>query len=132
MPAKCHFCETNTHSDIDKEQYPVCERVFLTKNEAWSLIGDTRSPTIHVMMNPKENMLVGVDWERNRVKCLIQDCEYIEMTDPKGYAREHGHGLAVMYNGWHHFVETPEAALKAYEELFLNEKSSLNTITETK
>jgi hypothetical protein len=70
------------------------------------------------MMNPKENMLVGADWERKRIKDLIQGCEYIEMTDPKGYARSHGHGLAVMYNGWHHFVETPEEALKAYEELY--------------
>ena len=31
MPATCHWCETNTHSDEDKEQYPVCERNFLTK-----------------------------------------------------------------------------------------------------
>jgi hypothetical protein len=65
-------------------------------------------------------MLIGGDWSREDIKELIENCEYIEMTDQKGEARRMGHGLAVMSNGWHYFIETPESNLKAFEECFLN------------
>jgi len=123
MPAKCPFCETNTHGDSDKEQYPVCERNFLTPSEAWAITAEDKKPdeTTHVFANPSNGMLIGADWSRKAIKDLFERCKYIERCDPTGKARAMKHGLAVRdFDDRNLFVETDETKLKAYEDLFLN------------
>ena len=119
MPAKCHWCETNTHSDDDKERYPVCNRVFLTKNEAWTLIGDNGKESYYVICNPRENVLVGADWERQRLKDLIEKSEYIELAARTGVARKMKHGIAIFWDSTNWFVETEEKALKCFEVIYV-------------
>lgn len=124
MPAKCHFCETGTHSDFDKEQFPKCVRNFITRSEAWALIAENKSgdETIHVMANPQANILIGADWSRNAIKELLERAKYIERCEPTGTARGMKHGIAVMdTDNKYWFVETDENTLKAYEELHFGE-----------
>lgn len=119
MPIKCHWCETNTHSDIDKEQYPECKRVFLTKNEAWAIIGEDKVKNeYHIFLNPRENLLIGTDLPRDEIKDLIQRSKHIELCDAKGEARRMKHGICVYVDSKSIFMETSETMLKAFEELY--------------
>jgi hypothetical protein len=123
MPAKCKWCENNNHGDHDKEQHPTCERHFLTSSEAWAIIAESKphDAMIHVVANPRENILVGGERTRKEIKDMLETADYIEHCDPEGHARKMKHGLYLMdssHRGW--FVETDEEALKAYEELFIN------------
>ena len=121
MPAKCPFCKNNTHKPPKIGESDVCKRVFLKKNEAWTLIGDDQKPDYHVIVPvpvPGGDILTGADWSRRDVKKLLECSEYIELADPNNHARRWNHGIAVMHNRWHWYIETNEKALKAYEELY--------------
>jgi hypothetical protein len=125
MPAKCPWCETNTHEWFEGEE--ECDRDFLnflTKQEAKELIfGDKPKIEYHVFVNPKFNMLVGADWSLESLSEMIDDAFSIELTDPHGEARRMNHGIAIekrensKVGARMYFVETDKERLLAYEKL---------------
>lgn len=121
MPAKCPWCEAGTHSDVDVDEYPICERKFLTASEAWHIIAEENpsKDEIHVFMNPRADLLVGADWSRNAIKDLLSTARHIELCDANGRARAMKHGIClVSHEGESYFIETDEKLLKAYEEFY--------------
>lgn len=123
MLEPCPFCVSNTHSDIDKADYPECTRKFISKTLAWHLTGEGKDPDaeIHVFCNPQVNMLVGADWSKQAIKKLIEEAKYIELCDADGHARGMKHGICVRDKEdrqW--FVETDEGLLKDFEDIYLN------------
>lgn len=121
MPAKCPFCETNTHSDHDKKEYPVCSRLFLTPEETYKLVQYNKDDdTVHVFIANGMGMIVGADWGCHEFKELIENALMIEIADPKGMARSMKHGISVSINKDaqdNRFIETNEEALKSFEEI---------------
>ncbi len=118
MPAKCYYCETNTHPTDDEGP---CIRDFVTPKEALAIIEGMKlkKDEYHVYSNPKENMLIGIDFPRNQIVDLLEDSKHIEICDPQGHARKIKHGLCITRKSNEKlFIETDEEALKCYEELY--------------
>lgn len=123
MPAKCHWCETNTHSDHDKEDYPVCSRLFLTPEEVYKLVEYNKDDdTVHVFIANGMGIIIGADWGFHEFKNLIEkEAITIEVANREGVARSMKHGIAVTINNNqqdNHFIATNEDALRAFEELY--------------
>ncbi len=115
MPAKCPYCETNTHPDNST----TCDRVFLTPDEALNIIQyDKDADGVHVFMNPSASVLVGADWSFESIKELFVSAYWIEICEPTGMARSMKHGIAVADHkkGTQWFIATNEDALQAYEQ----------------
>lgn len=117
MPAKCPWCETNSHSCDD--QYPICVRVFITKDEAKELLLENPKKTFFVIVNPKPDVLIRAEWIRKEIHNLIKSAYSIELTDNKGDARKMGHGICIDTKNTDkilYFIECDNALIEAYEK----------------
>lgn len=119
MPAKCRFCENNTHSGDD----PVCERLFLTPPEAYDMLV-IDNDNVHVFIATGMGVIVGADWSVDSIKDLLSKSPGIEIADPEGIARAMKHGVCVAINDnaqENHFLQAHEDKLKAFEEVYRKE-----------
>lgn len=79
----------------------------LTKGEAISILKP--GETVHCLMNPSVNVLVGADWDR---KSVIEAIEKGAAELAGKQAMAMGHGLCIDQNKFFETVENPESLLE--------------------
>ena len=76
-------------------------REFISQDEALKRIGEKE--TVHVILNPAVNILIGADWHIDEIKKLLSSSQTIEIGGE--HCMNMGHPIAVTRDGEHYFLE---------------------------
>ena len=90
------------------------DRVFLNKEEALSCLNDGEQ--VHPFVNPAGGMLVGADWDRQKIEQLFD--EYPDDIEIGGeQSRQMKHAIVVSRNGNPIFIEANEERINVFDPL---------------